>query len=172
MPTMRASSLLMAMPLTLSIACGGGAASSPDTPSPSEPPAAETPPPELASPRAALATAHFACAGPGERTLTYVIEETPRACADGTDPEALTIVHYPGTEDRAPRFEWRLGEEHGEGPACVAPSPCDDAAHSLTIVPGDPLRIEWTLSLGEEGGDHGSAAVLLCNEDPGPAACP
>lgn len=148
-------------------ACGGGTAASPE-------PAVATPAPTEAEPEpapTAQVTAHFACGGSGERTLTYVVRQSLASCEEAATDGALTMVHYPGGPDAAAHFEWTLGNDGGEGPVCTAPSPCPEGDHALVVTPGDPPRIEWTLSLGDEGGEHGSAAVLICNEDPGPDGC-
>jgi hypothetical protein len=150
--------------LTLAVACGSTAPPARTTtdiadrtPAPEEPP---PPPPE------SRAVARYECDA-GLATVRYAIDELPRSCAQGFEGAALVIVQREATEEGAPgTFEFRSGEAAGEGVTCVAPRPCEEAPHQLTVTPGEPPRIEWALSVGEEHLEHGSAAVLICNAPP------
>jgi hypothetical protein len=123
---------------------------------------APTPPP----PRARV-LARYGCEEDGW-TLTYTIDEHERACDDGSTSSPLQIVQRPAEADGPQRFAFTMGSESGEGLVCRAPASCGDAEHTLTIIDGDPPRVEWSLSLTDESVEHGSGAVLLCNEAPPP----
>jgi hypothetical protein len=151
--------------MLLVCACGGDAAAAEDEISGDDVSTGADAPP--APPPLARVLARYGCEEDGW-TLTYTIDEHERACDDGSTTAPLSIVQRPGEADGPQRFTFALGSERGEGQVCRAPASCADAEHTLEIIGGEPPRVEWSLSLSDESIEHGSGAVLLCNEAPPP----
>ncbi len=147
-------------------ACGGSDPAAPDPAADTSGAESPAPPPE--APRARV-LARYGCEERGW-TLTYAIDAHARSCDDGSTTAPLEIVQRPAVGEGPQRFAFTMGGDAGEGDVCRAPASCAEAEHTLTIFDGDPPRIEWSLSLSDEGIEHGSGAVLLCNEAP-PAPC-
>jgi len=123
--------------------------------------------PEAPPPARARAVARYGCEADGQWSLSFAIDDYEHTCDDDPEASELVVIQRPAGED-GQRFSFRIGSDAGEGPVCRAPAPCDEADHTFTITDGDPPRVEWSLSLADEGVEHGSAAVLLCNDAPPP----